>query len=148
MNTTAPTPAPVNRPWHRWLVAVLVFGSHLGGLRDYWLIMARDTTYIQRQFGAGGLSYFLTYPWPLRTLWTINIASGLLAPIAMLIRVRWGLVIGLVAAVSQGLLMAITFATRHRWQRLGAATSLFDLGVELITVAFVVYCWAQQRRTP
>lgn len=133
-------------PRARWVVALLFFGLYVGGLRDHVLIRAGDRDYIAAQFGPGGLVYFDHCPWPLRVLWTINIGAGLLAPILVPVRARWAFVVASIAALAQGVLMTITFATRDRWQRLGAAASWFDLGVELVTVAFALWCWWLARR--
>lgn len=135
------------RPWHLWLVAIAVFALHLGGARDYLLILVGDTEYIQGQFGSAGATYFTDYPPVLRVVWTISILGGLTAPVLLVARSRWAFPTAMVAAAAQVVLLTVTFAFRDRWAMLGAATSWFDIGVGVVTLVFAGYCWAMGRRS-
>lgn len=129
------------RPWHLWLVAIVVFALYVGGARDYLLIVLNDTDYMVRQFGPRGVVYFAEYPRLLRVVWTINILGGLIAPVLLLTRSRWSAPVAALSAAAQVMLLAVTFTFLDRWAALGPATSWFDIGVGLVTVLFAGYCW-------
>jgi O-antigen/teichoic acid export membrane protein len=134
------------RPRHLWIVAIVTFGLYLGGARDYLLILVHDTDYMLRQFGPGGIGYFTDYPLALRILWVINIIGGLATPVLLLALSRWASPAAVATLTTQGLLLIVTFAFRDRWNALGAATAWFDIGITLVTVLVVWYCWAMRRR--
>lgn len=117
---------------------------YIGGVRDYLLILVNDTGYIQEQFGIGGLRYFSDYPLLLRTLWTINIVCGLLAPVLLLVASRRALPVAVTAAAAQCVLMVLTFGFYDRWALLGGDIGWFDIGVTLATVAFALIVWRIQ----
>lgn len=127
-------------PWHLWVIGVVFLGIYIGGARDYLLILLNDQDYLQRQFGAIGTAYFTGYPLGLRIVWTVTIAGGLLAPVFLLVRSRWAVPIAVVAAAAQVVLILLTFAFRDRWHALGAAYSLFDIGVAAATIGLALYC--------
>lgn len=139
-------PSRAGRPWHLWLVAIAMFALYIGGARDYHLILAGDTEYIQEQFGSGGITYFADYPSMLRVVWTINILGGLIAPVLLVARNRWALSTAAAVTAAQVMLLAMTFAFLDRWAMLGAATSWFDIGIGVVTALFAGYCWVMQRR--
>lgn len=138
--------ANAGRPWHVWVVAIAVFTLYIGGARDYLLILIGDTGYIQGQFGSDGVVYFADYPVLLRFVWAVNILAGLISPILLVARSRWALAGAVVAATAQIALLAVTFTILERWAILGAATSLFDIGVAVVTTLFAGYCWAVRHR--
>ncbi|TDC40992.1 hypothetical protein [Micromonospora sp. KC213] len=133
------------RPWHLWAFAVVTFALYVGGARDFLLILADDTEYMLRQFGPDGVAYFADYPLSLRIVWTVNVVGGLAAPILLLALDRWAAWVAVVAAASQLVLLMVTFAFRDRWDALGATTSLFDIGIGVVTVFFAWYCWRIRR---
>jgi hypothetical protein len=135
-----------SRPWHLWLVAIAMLVLYVGGARDYLLILMGDLDYVYRQFGSGGMAYFIGYPSSLRLIWTVTIAAGLVAPVLLLLRRRRALHVAVLAAIAQFVLLLVTFALLDRWVLLGAAVSWFDIGVGLATAVFAGYCWAAGRR--
>ena len=146
VHAPGPKSDPPRRPWHFWAVAAAVFALYVGGSRDYLLILAQDTTYIEAQFGPGGLAYFRDYPLGLRIVWTTNIVAGLVAPVLLVAGDARAVHVAITAAAAQLVLLPLTFALRDRWAALGAATSWFDIGVGVVTALFAGYCWAMARR--
>lgn len=134
------------RPWHLWLVAIAVFALYIGGARDYLLILIWHTEYIRAQFGSHGMAYFTDYPPTLRLVWAINILGGLIAPMLLFARSRWALPTAGLTATAQVVLLGTTFVFFDRWAMLGVATSLFDIGVGVVTVLVAGYCWMMRRR--
>lgn len=144
---TASTRTPVSaRPWHLWVVTVVTFATYAGGARDYLLILAGNTDYMMGQFGPEGVAYFADYPIALRAVWTVNVAGGLVAPCLLLGLSRWSVPVAAVSALSQAILLAVTFGFRDRWDALGAATSWFDVGIGTVTVLLTGYCLTMRRR--
>ncbi|MEU4423306.1 hypothetical protein AB0F81_21985 [Actinoplanes sp. NPDC024001] len=144
--TTERDKRAVRPPWHMWVVAVATFAIYFGGARDFLRILANDADYMVRQFGEPGVNYFADYPPVLRLIWAINIVGGLVAPCLLLALSRWALAAAAVAAAAQVVLLIVTFGFRDRWDALGAATSWFDIGIGVATVALVGYCWVMRRR--
>ncbi|HEX7659863.1 MAG TPA: hypothetical protein VF444_10300 [Pseudonocardiaceae bacterium] len=133
------------RPWHLWVVAIVGFAVYVGGARDYLCIALGDTDYIEHQFGSGGVGYFTGYPIALRALWTLNIVTGLLAPILLVARSRWTPLVALAGAVAEVVLLVLTFTLRDRWTALGPTTAFFDIAIALLTAAIAWYAWAVPR---
>lgn len=129
----------MSRPWHLWVVALLMFGLYVGGARDFVLINGGDTEYVVSQFGEGGLQYFSDYPWGYRVLWATNILAGLSAPVALLASKTWGFRLGVVALVAQTILFALTLIFRSRWSALGSSIGIADLVITAPTALFVLY---------
>lgn len=136
----------VRTPWHLWLVAAGVFAIYLGGARDFYLVLNYDTDYIASQFGAGGVAYFTDYPLELRAVWTVNVAAGLLGPLLLLARSRRAAPVAVIAVLAQVALAVLTYGYRDRWDALSTKTSLWDLGVLVVTALFAWYCLHQRRR--
>lgn len=127
------------------MVALFVFVLYVGGAGDYLLILADNTGYIREQFRASGVVYFADYPVSFRIMWTINILCGLTAPIMLRVRSRWAFAAAITAALTQVLLLIMTFTFLSRWAMLGTGTSWFDIGVGVVTGLFTWYCWALQK---
>lgn len=136
----------VRRPWHVWLVSIIVFALYVGGARDYLLILMDDTDYIRGQFGQDGVIYFADYPLILRIIWTVNILGGLLAPVLLIARNRWAFPVAVTSASAQVVLLIATFALLNRWAMLGTVTSWFDIGIGIVTALFAGYCAALRHR--
>ncbi len=78
--------------------------------------------------------------------WTLNVFSGLMAPILLHIRSRWAVQVALVSSVSILALELITFAFMDRWNILGPWISLFDIGILILTFGLFFYCRVMTRR--
>lgn len=143
---TTVTRPRARRPWHMWVIATAILALYLIGATDYILVLVGDTDYIAGHFGQPGVDYFDGYPVVLRAIWTVNIVAGLIAPLLLIARHRWAAPTSVVATTAQVILLVVTFATRGRWEALGVQTSLFDIGVGVVTAAFAGYCFSIQRR--
>ncbi|MBB4932313.1 lipid-A-disaccharide synthase-like uncharacterized protein [Lipingzhangella halophila] len=134
-------------PWHLWLVGVLFLLLYAAGLYDYLMVLDLNEDYFASEgFGPAHLEYFSDYPVLPRVFWTIGIFTGVLAPVLLLLRLRWATWLALVAAVAQLALAVFTFGFMERWEVFGPATSLFDSGIIAFTFGLALYCHWMTRR--
>lgn len=137
----------IRAPWHLWAIGLLILGLYIIGGRDFVLARALDEAYFaELGYGPEQIAYFTNYPLVPAILWGVNIATGLLAAILLLLRSRWATVSALVAATSQSILIIVTFGLMDRWRVLGARLSIVDIMVCLLTIALCVYCALMSRR--
>lgn len=128
-------------PWHLWVVAVFFILLYAVGVYDYLMALGLNEAYFSAQnYGAAHIAYFTDYPLLPRIFWTIGIASGLVAPILLLLRTRWVVWFALISAASQISLALITFGFMNRWDVFGPQLSIFDILVILITFGLYLYC--------
>lgn len=147
MDKTTST-APLRAPWHLWIIALLLFFIYANGVYDYFMMLSlNDSYYASKHYGEEVKLYFAHYPLFPLILYTLNIFSGVIAPILLLLRSRWATPIALLSVISISGLECITFTWMNRWNILGTMISLFDIGILLITVGMYLYCrFLSQRR--
>lgn len=128
-------------PWHLWFVAVFFLLLNVVGSYDYLMILELNEAYFGAQnFGATQIAYFTDYPLLPRIFWTIGLASGVVAPILLLLRTRWAVWFAGISAASRSCLAFITFGFMNRWDIFGPWLSLFDISILLLTVGLYLYC--------
>ncbi|WP_323173615.1 hypothetical protein [Natrialba sp. PRR66] len=128
-------------PWHLWVVAVFFLLLNAVGLYDYIMILELNEAYFNAQnWGDAHLAYFTDYPLLPRIFWTTGIVSGVVAPILLLLRIRWTVWLAFISATTRACLAVITFGFMNRWDVFGPWLSLFDISILLMTVGFYLYC--------
>ncbi len=137
----------IRAPWHLWVIGLVFLGLYVIGARDFVLTRSLDSGYFAALgYGPDQIAYFTDYPAIPAILWGTNITTGLLAAILLLLRSRWATVAALVAAISQLILLVITFGLMGRWEILGPRLSIVDIGVCMMTIGLWLYCAALSRR--
>ncbi len=126
------TNSRVRRPWHLWLFAFVILFLYAIGSIDFVRVLLGDTDYIAGLFGQTGVEYFRGYPVVLRVIWSVNVVTGSLAPVFLLVLSRWVGPLASVAAIAQAILLVATFSSLGRWEALGASSSLTDIGVGVL----------------
>lgn len=133
--------------WHLWVFGVVMLVLYLIGARDYVLThMQSEEYFADLGYGQAQIDYFTDYPVPLAIVWAINLVTGLAAAVLLLLRLRWATGLALSAAVSQLILMLVTFGFMNRWEILGPRLSIVDVGVWVLTAGLWLYCRAMRRR--
>ncbi len=128
-------------PWHLWFVAVFFILLYAAGAYDYLMILELNEAYFSAEnYGATQIAYFTDYPLLPRIFWTIGIASGLVAPILLLLRTRWAVWLALISAASQACLTFITFGFINRWDMFGPQMPIFDMSIIVMTFGLYLYC--------
>ena len=146
-SVTEPRLSATRRPWHLWVVSVVMMGLYAIGARDLVLTWLHDEAYFEGLgYGPRQLAYFMDYPVVPAVFWAINIAAGLVTPVLLVARSRWAVPTVLVAATAQLILMAITFGFMGRWSVLGLRLSLTDMAVATFTLGVWLYSRVLRRR--
>lgn len=128
-------------PWHLWCVAVFFVLLYVAGVYDYLMIIGLNEAYVSAQnYGAAHIDYFTDYPLLPQIFWTIGIASGLVAPLLLLLRTHWAGLLALTSVISQVCLSLITFGFMNRWDVFGLQQSIFDIFIILMTFGLYLYC--------
>lgn len=147
MNQAAQRAPRIRAPWHLWVTGLVILGLYLIGARDFLLARSLDTGYFaELGYGPAQVAYFTDYPVVPAILWGINIVTGLLAAVLLLLRSRWATASAFTAATSQLVLIVITFGFMHRWAILGPRLSIVDIIVCILTIGLCLYCAAMRRR--
>ncbi|MBP1904607.1 hypothetical protein J2Z32_001230 [Paenibacillus turicensis] len=127
-------------PWHLWVIASIFLFIYANGVYDYFMMLGlNEDYYTAKNYGEAVINYFSNYPVIPLILYTINIFSGVLAPCFLLLRLRWAVTLAGLSAFSILGLEFITFTWMNRWDILGAAVSLFDIFILLLTFAMYLY---------
>lgn len=127
-------------PWHLWVIAGIFLFIYANGVYDYFMMLGlNEDYYTAKNYGKAVKNYFSNYPVIPLILYTINIFMGVLAPCLLLFRSRWTVTIAGLSAFSILGLEFITFTWMNRWNILGAAVSLFDIVILLLTFAMYLY---------
>lgn len=137
------------RPWHFWLVAAFFLFLYGMGIYDFIMIHSGSAEeYILEKFEPPAVAYFANYPILPLFFWAANLAAGVAAPLFLLLRQRIAVWLALVSAISDLVLMFITFTFMNRWNAIGAGNSAFDIGIAILTFAEFAYCkWYFRRKT-
>ncbi len=134
------------RPWHTWMVGVVILFTYSMGAWDFVKTMSADAEYLRASdFAAGAEAYFTDYPTSLMLLFAINVLCALAGGVAMLLRSSWAVGLSVTSAAAMLTLDAITFGLRGRWEALGSFVGFFDLGLLGLTIGFAGYCVWRRR---
>ncbi len=137
----------IKTPMHLWFMGLFFILVYSIGMYDYFMVRGHNVDYLNSlNIGEAVITYFTDYPKVFLILWTINIFSGLIAPILLLFRSKWAVWGGLIAIISKLCLDVLTFAFRNRWNVFGPWLSLIDITILLITCGFFFYCKALAKR--
>lgn len=127
-------------PWHLWVIAGIFLFIYANGVYDYFMMLGLNEDYYRaKNYGEAVKNYFSNYPVIPLILYTINIFMGVLAPCLLLLRSRWAVLLAGLSAFTILGLEFITFTWMNRWDILGAAVSLFDIFILLLTFAMYLY---------
>lgn len=127
--------------WHIWLVALFFLFIYANGIYDYFMMLGQNVDYYNAKgYGELVYEYFTDYPIGPLFLWTINVVTGLLAPILLLLRTKWAMRVGLISFISMLGLQGCTFFFMNRWEVFGPWISIFDLTLLVLTFLFFYYC--------
>lgn len=137
------------RPWHFWLVAAFFLFLYGVGVYDFIMIHSGSAEeYLLKNFEPSAVAYFTDYPILPLCFWVINLAAGVAAPVLLLLRQKIAEWFALVSAVSDLVLMFITFTFMNRWNAIGGQNSVLDIGIAILTFAEFAYCkWYFKRET-
>ncbi|OEF96663.1 hypothetical protein [Desulfuribacillus alkaliarsenatis] len=134
-------------PWSLWFIGILFLFLYAYGVYDFVMMLGHNVEYYSsNNYGDEVFEYFTDYPVLTLMLWIINIVSGVIAPILLLFRSRWAVMMALISAISILILQFITFAFMNRWNVFGPWVSLFDIAIMLMTFGLFVYCKAMAKR--
>ncbi|GAA0071081.1 hypothetical protein UT300003_26050 [Clostridium sardiniense] len=137
----------IKTPWHLWLVSIFFIFIYTNGVYDYFMMLGHNVNYYNSKgYGDTVVQYFTNYPIPFLILYTMNIFSGILAPILLLLRKRAAAYVALISAVSDILLLILTFSFRNRLTVLGVNIALFDIGIAVITFGLYYYCTKMKKK--
>lgn len=126
---------------HLWGIGTLFIFIYFIGSYDFVMIQVHNIGYLNSLDIKGDvMGYFTNYPLILKILWAINIISGLLAGIFLLLRKKTAILFALSSAISKLILDIFTFSFMKRWEIFGAKASCTDLSILLITFGFLIYC--------
>ncbi|MDP4145406.1 MAG: hypothetical protein Q8936_13135 [Bacillota bacterium] len=134
-------------PWHLWIISIFFIFIYAYGVYDYFMMLGHNVDYYNaRGYGENVVKYFTNYPIPFLILYTTNVLTGLLAPILLLFKKKIAASIALVSAVSDTLLLILTFLFRNRLNVLGISIAIFDIGIAIITFGLYFYCNKMKER--
>lgn len=134
-------------PWHLWLVGSLFIFIYANGIYDYFMMLGHhEAYYSSKNYGEQVFEYFTNYPIAPLIFWTLNVFSGLLAPIFLIGRSRLAVLTSLIALISIVCLELITFTFMNRWRVLGPWISLFDIGILILTSGLFFYSRHMKKR--
>ncbi|HEX3076016.1 MAG TPA: hypothetical protein VHQ24_04020 [Lachnospiraceae bacterium] len=133
----------IRSPWHLWLIGLIFTFLYSYAIYDIFMMLGHNEAYYSsKHLGKAAYTYFTNYPvFPL-IFWVLNIVSGAIAPILLLLRSRLAVPTSLISAISIIILEFITFTFRNRWNALGSSIGIFDIIMLLITVGLYFYCKA------
>ncbi|CAH8704946.1 hypothetical protein M5W83_13180 [Paenibacillus thiaminolyticus] len=137
----------IRTPWHLWFIGLFFIFLYTNGIYDYFMMRGHNEAYYSaKNYGEAVFVYFTNYPMLPLIFWTINVFSGLIAPILLLIRSRLAVQVSLISSVSILCQEFITFAFMDRWNTLGPWISLFDIGILITTFGLFIYCRSMNKR--
>lgn len=128
-------------PWHLWFIGIFFIFMYANGVYDYFMMLGHNVNYYNTKgYGESVVQYFTNYPIPFLILYTTNIFAGILAPILLLFKKKIAIYFALVSAISDTVLLFLTFLFRNRLNVLGLNIALFDIGIAVITFGLYFYC--------
>ena len=128
-------------PWHLWFIAIFFTFIYTNGIYDYFMMLGHNMYYYNAKgYGSAVVQYFTNYPIPYLILYTTNIFAGFLASIILLFKKKTATSVAFVSAISDTLLLILTFLFRNRLNVLGMNIALFDIGIAIITFGLYFYC--------
>jgi hypothetical protein len=112
------------------------------GVYDFIMIHSGNAEeYMLRNFAPSSVAYLANYPLLPLCFWVLNLATGIAAPILLLLRQKIAVWVALTSGVADLVLMFISFTFLNRLDALGAQTTAFDIGIAIITFLGFAYCW-------
>jgi hypothetical protein len=137
----------IRTPWHLWFIGLFFIFIYTYGIYDYFMMLGHNEAYYNsKRFGDTVLAYFTDYPILPLVFWTMNVFSGLIAPILLLFHTRWAAQVAMISSISMLCLEFITFTFMNRWNVLGPWISLFDIVILLMTFSLFLYCRVMVKR--
>lgn len=131
-----------SRPWHLWLVALILLLMYGAGVYDFVMIHSGNAEeYILRNFAPSAVAYFANYPLLPLCFWVLNLATGIAAGISLLLGQKIAVWVALTSGIADLVLMFLSFTFLNRYNALGAQTTGFDMGIAVITFLAFAYCW-------
>jgi len=93
---------------------------HAAGVYDFIMIHSSNAEeYILRNFAPSAVAYFANYPLLPLCFWVLNLATGIAAPILLLLRQKIAVWVALTSGVAYLVLMFISFTFLNRLEALG-----------------------------
>lgn len=137
----------IRTPWHLWFIGLFFIFLYAYGVYDYFMMLGHNSAYYSsKNYGEAVFTYFTDSPLLPAIFWTVNISSGLIAPILLLFHTHWAVPGALISAICLLCLDFLTFGFRDRWHVLGPWISLFDIAILLMTFGLFLYCRAMAKR--
>lgn len=131
----------MKRPWRIWIIALLFIFIYAMGIYDFFMMLSHNAAYYSSHgYGENVIAYFSNYPVYFLVFWVGNLLCGFAAPILLLLKKAVSKQIALVSAMSDFLLLILTFMFRDRWNVLGAHIAAFDAFILLMTFGLYLYC--------
>ena len=134
-------------PCHLWFIAIFFIFIYANGVYDYFMMLGHNMDYYNAKgYGEAVVQYFTDYPITFLLLYTTNVFTGLIAPILLLLKKKIAITFALVSAISDTLLLILTFLFRNRLNVLGMTIAFFDIGIAIITFGLYFYCNKMKRK--
>jgi len=87
------------------------------GVYDFIMIHSGNAEeYILRNFAPSAVAYFANYPLLPLAFWVLNLATGIAAPILLLLRQKIAVWVALTSGVADLVLMFISFTFLNPWK--------------------------------
>ncbi|OGX79892.1 hypothetical protein A6395_04630 [Exiguobacterium sp. SH31] len=141
MSAETPNKHVAKTPIHLWMVGTIFMVIYGVGIYDYLMVQAQNVMYLNSLNVKGDVvAYFTGYPFLLKIPWGINVFSGLMAAVLLLLRKKQAVGFALLAGLAKLVLDIATFTFLGRWEVFGMQASLIDLSILVLTFLLVVYC--------
>lgn len=104
-------------PIHLWIIEITFILIYSIGIYDFFMVQGNNINYLYSLNLKGDVvKYFTNYPLGLKVLWGINIFTGPIAAIFLLLRKEISIIFASFAGVSKLILDIITFSFMGRWK--------------------------------
>jgi hypothetical protein len=131
----------IKRKWHLWSVSIFMIFIYFMGIYDFFMMLSHNNAYYESHgYGQAVIEYFTNYPLYFMIFWIINLLAGFISPILLILKDERSKNLALISAISDTILLILTFSFRNRWNVLGSSIAAFDFFILAITFALYFYC--------
>lgn len=133
--------------WHLVSISILFLFLYGIAVYDYIMTVTHNEAYFEYlHYNQAVLDYFTNYPVVALVFWTMNVFTGVLTPLLLLMRKEIAFYASVVTFVAMLLLDFMTFGFRNRWNVIGARASSIDLFMLILTLCLCIYSYSLFRK--
>lgn len=131
----------ISNKWHLWVIALFMMFIYIMGIYDFVMMLSHNKSYYaSHAYGEAVIKYFTNYPIYFMIFWIVNLLTGFLSPILLILRNLHSKNLAFISVIADLILLILTFTLRDRWHVLGSGVAMFDFFILAFTFGLYLYC--------